>query len=54
MITALNRTSPLATRSPTCLDVTPDPIATISPTGSCPKVRGNCVGILPLVMCTLV
>src|SRR2546422_4155118 len=29
------------TRSPTLRVVTPRPIATISPAGSCPKIRGN-------------
>src|SRR3989454_5658238 len=32
------------TRSPTLRVVTPRPIATISPAGSCPKIRGNVPG----------
>ena len=42
------------TRSPTRRVVTPEPMAAISPTGSCPSVRGNVVGIAPCMMCTSV
>lgn len=37
------------TRSPTFLVVTPEPMLTISPTGSCPRMRGNVPGNAPSV-----